>query len=513
MPWRDYDLVSEPGIRVLSRLAYYVRDDYTTMFALAAAITIGLSIYTLYRDSNAFAFSVLLYVITGPWLGSFNGVRQYLACAIIFAGHRLVLERRFGRWLLVVLVAGLFHISAYLMVLLYFVPRRRLSPVSALVLIVMAGFATEIYGRVLDLVVVFREDQDFGGQASYFVEEVNPLRIAAALAPLAFYVLFTDKTKLCGQRPLLRARPAAARRDHARVQRQRLHRPLRGLHRGVLVPGDPATGDGEGSADPDVHGVAGHHVLRALLVRRDRRNPRARQLPLRSSTGPPGCDACRSPGLPGARAPRDRRDEPRRRGDRDDESVPRRRPEPRPVRLPRLRGRAGGVRRRDRRSRRARLPASAAARDGLPRRGPADAGADGVEGSLRRGARAHPARVGAAASGRSSSRHRRADRPCAQHGRPSPRLAAQRGLPAGGPRDHPLAGDGSGGVWRGGRALPVPLGLAGPGHGPAQRRRPGPLRARPRGPGPRTRRARRSPTASEWSARWLDSSRSRTIAS
>ena len=164
MSWRDYDLVNEPGIRVLSRLAYYVRDDYTTMFALAAAITIGLSIYTLYRDSNAFAFSVLLYVITGPWLGSFNGVRQYLACSIIFAGHRLVLDRRFGRWLLVVLVAGLFHVSAYLMVLFYFVPRRRLSPVSALVLIVLAGFATEIYGQVLDVVVVVREDQDFAGR-------------------------------------------------------------------------------------------------------------------------------------------------------------------------------------------------------------------------------------------------------------------------------------------------------------------------------------------------------------
>jgi transmembrane protein EpsG len=196
MSWRDYDLVNEPGIRVLSRLAFYVRDDYTTMFALAAAVTIGLSVYTLYRDSNAFAFSVLLYVITGPWLGSFNGVRQYLACAIIFAGHRLVLERRFGRWLLVVLVAGLFHISAYLMILLYFVPRRRLSPISAIVLISLAGFATEIYGRVLDLIVVFREDQDFGGRASYFFEDVNPLRIAAALAPLVFYVLFTDKTKL-----------------------------------------------------------------------------------------------------------------------------------------------------------------------------------------------------------------------------------------------------------------------------------------------------------------------------
>ena len=196
MPWRGYDLVNEPGIRALSRLAFYVRDDYTTMFALAAAITIGLSVYTLYRDSNAVAFSVLLYVITGPWLGSFNGVRQYLACAIIFAGHRMILERKLGRWLLVVLVAGLFHISAYLMVLLYFIPRRRLSPISAIVLIVLAGFATEVYGRFLELVVVFRVDQDFGGQGSYFLEEVNPLRIAAALAPLVFYALFTDKTKL-----------------------------------------------------------------------------------------------------------------------------------------------------------------------------------------------------------------------------------------------------------------------------------------------------------------------------
>ena len=188
-------LLNEPGLRFIAKLSLHVRDDYATMLGAAAVITVGLSVATIYRTSPAFALSVLLYVLTGPWLGSFNGVRQYLACAVLFAGHRYILDRKLLKWLAVVLVAVLFHISAFVMVLLYVLPRKRLSVVGGVLVVALASLATEGYGRMLELILVFRPDSDFSG-VSYFVEELSPFRVAVAIAPLLFYALITEKGEL-----------------------------------------------------------------------------------------------------------------------------------------------------------------------------------------------------------------------------------------------------------------------------------------------------------------------------
>src|SRR5690606_1681350 len=60
--------------------------------------------------------------------GSFNAVRQYVACAIILLAHRYVIDRSPLRYLLAVILAASFHVSALAMIFLYFLPTRRLRP-------------------------------------------------------------------------------------------------------------------------------------------------------------------------------------------------------------------------------------------------------------------------------------------------------------------------------------------------------------------------------------------------
>jgi transmembrane protein EpsG len=196
VPWQDYGFISEPGLKAIAYISRLLHDDYATMMAIASVITIGLSVRTLYRHSPAFAFSLFLFAVTGPWLGSFNGIRQYLACAIVFAGHRYAIERHFLRYAVVVGLASLFHISAVVCLMFYFLPRRRLSAWTAIAVAAAAIVATEAYGRILDVIVTIRSGADFTGPNSYFTEELNPLRVLVAVAPLIFYAVVADKKRL-----------------------------------------------------------------------------------------------------------------------------------------------------------------------------------------------------------------------------------------------------------------------------------------------------------------------------
>ena len=200
VPISQYGLLNEPGMKMLSRAGALITTDYALVLAAAAVITTGLAVRTMYRFSPYFGLSLVLFVLTGPWTTSFNAVRQYLACAIVFAGHSFIFERRFVPYAFVILAATLFHVSALPLILLYFVPRRRLTFVSAMTVLSCALLATFAYNYFGEVVTLFRGDLSIAQQGgSYFTEQVSLLRILAALAPVLFYAFVTSKSTLTQQ--------------------------------------------------------------------------------------------------------------------------------------------------------------------------------------------------------------------------------------------------------------------------------------------------------------------------
>ena len=92
--WNSLITFKEPGIKFLSFLSRAVMDDGISLIFLSALITVGLYCRTIYRHHAMYLISMLLYLFMGDWQGSFNGVRQYLAAAILFAGHRFIFDRK-----------------------------------------------------------------------------------------------------------------------------------------------------------------------------------------------------------------------------------------------------------------------------------------------------------------------------------------------------------------------------------------------------------------------------------
>jgi transmembrane protein EpsG len=194
-PWGEYSLFSEPGIRILAKIASWIHDDSAVMFALASLVTVGLSVRTIYRRSPMFALSVLLYIIMGAWQGSFNGVREYLACAIIFAGHRYVIDRKFTKYMLIVILATLFHVSALAMILLWFVPLKRLGALRSAGLMIVAALGLTMYSYAMSVMSLFKGQMAVTAN-SFLTQQVNPLRVAFAFVPLVLYISLTRRDRL-----------------------------------------------------------------------------------------------------------------------------------------------------------------------------------------------------------------------------------------------------------------------------------------------------------------------------
>ena len=194
--WKDIITFDEGGFSLLAKLSRTVWDNNQSLILFSAVITIGLYCLTIYKYSSMFTISMLLYLFMGEWQGGFNGIRQYLAAAVLFAGHRYILDKNWLKYSAVVLLAAMFHTTALVMVIPYFLLTRK-PDISQLILLTIGAIVIRFsYEVIFRFIGVYKGTTLNSLSGLYMANEVNVFRILVAFIPVAIYVLFCRKNNL-----------------------------------------------------------------------------------------------------------------------------------------------------------------------------------------------------------------------------------------------------------------------------------------------------------------------------
>ncbi len=187
--------LDEPGIKLIYWIVQRFTSDRIVPMLVFQLITVGLMLRTIYKSTDKLFLTVLLFIFMGCWHGSFNGVRQFLAGAIVFSGLPYIRDKKFWKYALVVLIAFLFHRSAIIMIVPYFFMHNKISFRNVLFLIIGTLVVLFSYdGLVWFTEVILQSDLSRSG--SYLTSAVSILRIAVAVAPAIFYlVLYSRQEK------------------------------------------------------------------------------------------------------------------------------------------------------------------------------------------------------------------------------------------------------------------------------------------------------------------------------
>ncbi len=180
--WDDIASFNEPALGVIALISAVIYDDFATMFFNVALFTVVLNVRTISKYSSNFFVGIMLYIFIGAWHNSFNGIRQYMAAAVIFAGHRFILEKKFWKYCLVVLLASCCHITALVMLPLYFVVNRKVNLKNIILVVgiaVIMRYSYDFFFSIMNT-VKGRDQTEF----TYMQTEVNIFRILVAFAPL-----------------------------------------------------------------------------------------------------------------------------------------------------------------------------------------------------------------------------------------------------------------------------------------------------------------------------------------
>lgn len=191
---RDY-LIADPkdfGYTTLMVLFKSIGLDFRTVLLIIAVLQITLLNITYRKYSSNYLLSILLFVLSTDFYSwMWNGMRQFTAASIMFAGAGFIFDDKKVKAIFVILLASTFHQSALIMLpVLFFVQGRAFNKWSVICILFTVGimFAVDLFTDVLDSAL---ENTQYSTVVTDYQTGVvgvddgtNPLRVLVYSVPL-----------------------------------------------------------------------------------------------------------------------------------------------------------------------------------------------------------------------------------------------------------------------------------------------------------------------------------------
>ena len=124
---KSYEIIKDGGVVFDNEILYTLLNKITPSFYLLIAITSLFFLFVIYRLVNKQllglyqGLAVVIFLIN-PYLFLLNlsSIRQCIAMCIFIIASKYLQERNFFKYVLLIILASAFHLSAFVLILLYF---------------------------------------------------------------------------------------------------------------------------------------------------------------------------------------------------------------------------------------------------------------------------------------------------------------------------------------------------------------------------------------------------------
>ncbi|MBQ9332824.1 MAG: EpsG family protein [Lachnospiraceae bacterium] len=186
----DAGVPTEWGFNLLARFIYRISggENFLLVFAIYAFVTVAFFITAIREQSVDFGLSFLLFMTFGYYFQSFSTVRYYMALAIALYCMRLVNERKWLSFTVLVLIGSGFHKSLLVILPLYFLATlvwKKWMIALGAVACISCFFLKDIYLKVLVILYPSYEGTEYLAGSGF--SWINIIRCVAVLA-LSVYV-------------------------------------------------------------------------------------------------------------------------------------------------------------------------------------------------------------------------------------------------------------------------------------------------------------------------------------
>lgn len=149
----------EVGYQLYNKFISLFFDNYQILFVVTAAICIGCVVYGIKKNSKNWMYSLFLLIGFRFYYFFLSGLRQSIAVSIIFVAYVFLKKKKILPYILLIILATLFHFSAFIFIFAWPLLEMKVSSKDVLKILFGIGiiyiFFTPIFSWVLSVLPAY----------------------------------------------------------------------------------------------------------------------------------------------------------------------------------------------------------------------------------------------------------------------------------------------------------------------------------------------------------------------
>ena len=172
------------ALNLLSLILMKISSDPQILVFTTAFITNFLNVIMFNKYRSMLELQVYMYITSGYYITSMNGIRQCLAAALLFSCTQLIIKGKFKTYLMFVLVISTFHQSALMMIPLYYIVRQEVWSKNMIIFIGLAVVGVLGFNKFSSIVFNVLENTAYGHYSEFNEGGSRMMRTIVNLVPV-----------------------------------------------------------------------------------------------------------------------------------------------------------------------------------------------------------------------------------------------------------------------------------------------------------------------------------------
>lgn len=188
----------EGGFILFLRFLKKFSDDPQVMIIITSLIINVINVITIYNftKDSYFELGTFMYIASGYYIVSMNGIRQSLAAALIFGATYLIIKGKFKTYLVTIILLSTIHQSTLIMIPAYFVVREKAWHRKTNMIFGLTLVGLVLYQPLISITMKIMASTKYAAYAAFNEGGANTLRIAVFVVPVVLSYMKREEIKL-----------------------------------------------------------------------------------------------------------------------------------------------------------------------------------------------------------------------------------------------------------------------------------------------------------------------------
>lgn len=154
------------GFNLFQYVLYQINTDPLFLLIVTSLITVGFNVYNLYHYCSYLELEIYMYITSGYFTTTMNGIRQSMLAAIVFSFTRLIEKKNTKLYIIAIILSYPFHQSVIILLPLYFIVKSEAWSKTTITVILLSTIGFLGFSTLFPALLEALEDTNYGVYAS-----------------------------------------------------------------------------------------------------------------------------------------------------------------------------------------------------------------------------------------------------------------------------------------------------------------------------------------------------------